>query len=43
MLFSQHLNWKLLAFLSERSNFDLKHYSEKHNKIKIIKPVKILK
>ena len=29
MLFSQHLNWNLIAFLPERSHFDLEHNSYK--------------
>ena len=44
MLFSQHLNWNLLVFLQELSQFDFKHNSYKQIiKNKIIKTFKILK
>ena len=43
MLFSQHLNWNLLAFFPELSHFDLEHNSKKNNKSKIVKAFKVLK
>ena len=43
MFFSQHLNWKLLAFLPEFSRFDLERFIQRNNKNKIIKAFKNLK
>ena len=43
MFFSQHLNWKLLAFLPEFPRFDLERFIQRNNKNKIIKAFKNLK
>ena len=43
MLLSQHLNWKLLAFLAELSHFYLEYNPYKQIRNKIIKGFKILK